>query len=77
MSYLTRVNKRVNHPFDLVLSDIWGPCSIRSKLDFQYFITFVDDYLHVTWHYLMKSHFKIFSIFQNFVLRLKSNLTLL
>ena len=53
--YLLRVNKRVDHPFELVHSDIWGPCPFSLTLDFKYFIIFVDDFSRVTWLYLMKS----------------------
>ncbi|GJW93299.1 retrovirus-related pol polyprotein from transposon RE2 [Tanacetum coccineum] len=50
-----RANKRVASPFELVHSDIWGPCPITSKSGFKYFVTFVDDYSRVTWLYLMKN----------------------
>ncbi|GKA40567.1 polyprotein [Tanacetum coccineum] len=48
-------NKRAASPFELVHSDVWGPCPITSKSGFKYFITFVDDYSRVTWLYLMKN----------------------
>ena len=66
LPFPNRVNKKANHPFDLVHLEVWS-MSIKSKLGFHYFITFVDDYSHVTWLYLMKSRCEIFSIFQNFV----------
>ena len=34
MPYASKVNKRANHPFDLVNLDVWDPCSIKFKLDF-------------------------------------------
>jgi len=46
--YPLRVNKRVDHPFELVHLDIWGPCLVSSTLDFKYFIIFVDDFSRVT-----------------------------
>ncbi|GJY95774.1 retrovirus-related pol polyprotein from transposon TNT 1-94 [Tanacetum coccineum] len=48
-------NKRAASPFELVRSDVWGPCPVTSKSGFKYFATFVDDYFRVTWLYLMKN----------------------
>ena len=33
---------------------------------FQYFVTFIDDYSHCTWLFLMKTQAELFSIFQKF-----------
>ena len=55
-----RVNKRASAPFELVHSDVWGPCSVMSPTGFNYFVTFVDDFSRVTWLYLMKSRSKLF-----------------
>ena len=38
------VNKRASTPFELVHSDVWGPCSVVFPTGFRYFVTFVDDY---------------------------------
>ena len=43
-----RVNKRASAPFELVHSDVWGPCPVMSPNRFQYFVTFIDDFSHVT-----------------------------
>ena len=61
-----RVNKQASAPFELVHSDVWGPCPVLSPTRFKYFVTFVDDFFHVTWLYLMKSHSKLFSHFSVF-----------
>ena len=37
-----------------------------SPTGFKYFVTFVDDFSHVTWFYLMKSRFDLFSHFSAF-----------
>ena len=55
LSSSPRVNKRANAPFELVHSDVWGPCPVTSKPGFKYFVTFVDDYSRMTWLYLMKN----------------------
>lgn len=62
----TRVNGRASAPFLLVHSNIWGPSCVASKLGFRYFVTFVGDYLMVTWLYLMKDRPELFSIFPSF-----------
>ena len=56
-----RVNKQASAPFELVHYDVWGPCPVLSPTRFKYFVTFVDDFSHVTWLYLMKSCSKLFS----------------
>ena len=49
LSYSPRVNKRASAPFELVHSDLWGPCPVVSPIGFRYFVTFVDDYSQTTW----------------------------
>ena len=61
-----RVNKRVSAHFELVHYDVWGPCPVLSPTEFRYFITFADDFSHVTWLYLMKGRSKLFSHFNAF-----------
>ena len=61
-----RVNKRAFAPFELVHSDVWGPCPVMYPNGFKYFITFVDDFSRITWLYLMKSRFELFSHFSAF-----------
>ena len=66
LSYSPRVNKRASAPFELVHSDVWGPCPVVSPTGFRYSITFVDDYSRTTWLYLMKNRSKLFSHFRAF-----------
>ena len=61
-----RVNKRTFTPFELVHSDVWGPCPVMSFSRFKYFITFVNDFSRVTWLYLIKSRSMFFSHFSAF-----------
>jgi len=42
------VNKRAVSPFQLVHSDVWGPCPVTSKIGFRYFVTFIDGYSRTT-----------------------------
>lgn len=53
------------------------PMSVSSSLGFQYFITCIDDYFRCIWLFLMKSHLKLYSIFELFCVKLRHNLTLL
>ena len=72
-SYLShRVNKRIFTLFKLVHSDVWGPCPVMSPTGFKYFVTFVDDFSHVTWLYLMKSRFELFSHFSAFCFEIQT-----
>ncbi|RVW72341.1 Retrovirus-related Pol polyprotein from transposon TNT 1-94 [Vitis vinifera] len=61
-----RLNNRAKSLFELVHTDIWGPCRTTSTLRFQYFVTFIDNYSRCTWLFLMKNRAKLFSIFQKF-----------
>ncbi|RVX06351.1 Retrovirus-related Pol polyprotein from transposon RE2 [Vitis vinifera] len=44
VSFPKRLNNRAKSPFELVHTDVWGPCRTASTLGFQYFVTFIDDY---------------------------------
>ena len=66
LSYSPRVNKRASVHFELVHSDVWGPCPVVSPTRFRYFVTFVDDYSRTTWLYLMKNRSELFSHFRAF-----------
>ena len=61
-----RVNKRASAPFELVHSDVWGPCPVVYPIGFRYFDTFVDHYSRTTWLYLMKNRYQLFSYFRAF-----------
>lgn len=39
-----KINKRVKSAFELIHYDIWGPCTVISKTEFNYFVTFIDDF---------------------------------
>ncbi|RVW19866.1 Retrovirus-related Pol polyprotein from transposon RE1 [Vitis vinifera] len=65
-SFPKRLNNRAKSPFELVHTDVWGPCRTASTLGFQYFVTFIDDYSRCTWLFLMKNRAELFSIFQKF-----------
>ncbi|GAB2281771.1 hypothetical protein Dimus_039493 [Dionaea muscipula] len=74
--YMSRVNQRASAPFELVHSDVWGPCPVESKLGFSYFVSFVDDYSRMTWLYLMTNHSELFFIFTAFHTEIQTQFSL-
>ena len=46
--------------------------NILVSLVFRYFVTFIDDYSQCTWLFLMKTQAKLFSIFQNFHVEIRT-----
>ncbi|KAL4038596.1 hypothetical protein IC575_002218 [Cucumis melo] len=72
LSLSSRVNKQVSAPFELVHSNIWGPCPIVSRIGFCYFVTFVDDHSSLIWLYLMKNRSKLLSHFCAFHAEIKN-----
>ena len=68
-----RVNKQVSAPFNLIHSDVWGPCPVMSPIRFKYFVTFVDNFSCVTWLYLLKIRSKLFSHFTTFCAEIKTH----
>ncbi|RVW67363.1 hypothetical protein CK203_065031 [Vitis vinifera] len=48
VSFPKRLNNRAKSPFELVHTDVWGPCRTASTLGFQYFVTFINDYFRLT-----------------------------
>ena len=60
--------KTSSHPskgvFDYIHSDVWGPVSVSSYSDAQYFVSFIDDYSRKVWIYFMKHKSDVFDIFK-------------
>jgi Integrase core domain len=52
--------------FNLIHSDVLGPCSTNSMNDYRYFVTFIDYFFRVTWVYLMKNKSEVFDCFKGF-----------
>ena len=57
---------KVNQPFDIIHSDLWGIAPIITHEHYRYFITFIDDYSRFTWVYFLRSKAEAFSIFKFF-----------
>ena len=63
--------------FVLVHFDVWSSSRVVSKLGFEYFVIFVDDFFIVTRFYLIKDRLEVYSIFGAFVTKIKNNLVYL
>ena len=58
--------------FELVHIDVWGPSKSTSTLGFRYFVTFINGYSRCTWLFLMKTRAELFSIFQKFHAKIRT-----
>ena len=58
---------RVTHPLELVHSDICGPMNVKARHGTSYFHTFIDDYSHFNYVYLISHHFEALDCFKRFV----------
>nr|KYP76234.1 Retrovirus-related Pol polyprotein from transposon TNT 1-94 [Cajanus cajan] len=61
----THLNK-INTPFGLIHTDVWGPSSLPSLVGHWWFVTFIDDCMRVTWLYFLKHKSEVFYIFKTF-----------
>ena len=50
--------------FGVIHSDVWGPAQTLMIVGCRYYITFVDDYSHYMWIFLMEKKREVFSHFQ-------------
>ena len=66
------LNPQTKSPFELVHNDVWGPSRSTSTLRIRYFVTFIDDYSQCTWLFLMKTRADLFSIFQKFHAKIRT-----
>lgn len=63
MPYPLRINKRVDHLFELVFSNNFWSLSCSFNKQFGIFYNLLNDFSHATWLYLRKSHSDVLSIF--------------
>ena len=50
---------------DLIHSDVWGPTQNVSVGGSRYFVSFIDDYTHHTWIYLIERKSEVFNCFRD------------
>ena len=63
---------KVDFPFLLIHSDVWGPAKVEGGQNFRYFIAFIDDCTRMTWIYLLKNKSEVFSKFTSFCAMVKT-----
>ena len=56
---------RSKKPFDVIHSDVWGPCEVHSISGHRWFVTFIDGFSLYTWHYLLKHKSDVFTVFKD------------
>ena len=59
----TSGSKRTKEPLDLVHSDVCGKVNAKSLGDAEHFLTFIDDFTHYTWVYVLKKKSDVFMYF--------------
>ena len=64
---------RAKDLLELVHSDVCGSMSIQARGDYEYFITFTDDYSRFVYVYLMKRKSEAFEKFKEFRVKLRIN----
>jgi hypothetical protein len=57
---------RVNHPLELIYTDVWGPSPICSSAGNKYYISFLDAYSRYTWLFPMSNKSDACNIFIQF-----------
>lgn len=69
-------DSRAERSFDLIHSDMWSISPIISHANYKYLVTFIDDYSKFTYTYFLHSKSEVFSIFQQFVVYIKTRFSL-
>ncbi|CAN1221479.1 Retrovirus-related Pol polyprotein from transposon TNT 1-94 [Linum grandiflorum] len=62
----------ISDMFDLIHTDLWGPCSTTSCLGFRYFALFIDHKSRFTWVYFLRLKSELSVILQEFVAMVKT-----
>jgi transposase InsO family protein len=63
---------RSNKPFDVIHSDVWGPCEVHSISRHRWFVTFIDGFSRYTWLYLLKHKSDVFAVFKDLCALIKN-----
>jgi hypothetical protein len=57
---------RVNHPLELIYTDVWGPSPLYSTYGNKYYVSFLDAYSRYTWLFPMSNKSDVCDIFLQF-----------
>ena len=59
--------ERSKEPLQLIHSDVYVPLSVQARGGYEYFVTFIDNYLRYSYVYLMHKKFETFEKFKEFM----------
>ncbi|KAJ0476973.1 putative RNA-directed DNA polymerase [Helianthus annuus] len=59
-------NTKVDLPFSLIHSDVWGPAPVMGGQGLRYFLLFVGDCTRMTWVYFLKNKVEVYEKFITF-----------
>ena len=51
--------------FDVIYSDVWGPCEVHSISGHRWFVTCIDGFSRYTWLYLLNHKSDVFTVFKD------------
>lgn len=57
---------KVEKPFDLIHTDLWGPYKVKSYSGAHYFLTIVDDFTRCKWTYLLHDKTQVYKTLKKF-----------
>ncbi|WVZ64613.1 hypothetical protein U9M48_014108 [Paspalum notatum var. saurae] len=63
---------RSNKPFDVIHSDVWGPCEVHLISGHRWFVIFIDGFSQYTWLYLLKQKNDVFTVFKDLCALIKN-----
>ena len=58
--------KRAKHLLDLIHTDVCGPLNVSARGNYNYFLTFIDDFSRYGYVYLLKYKSEVFEKFKEF-----------
>lgn len=61
-----RQGRRATRPLELVHTDVCGPITPLTEEGYKYFLTFIDDYTHFVWVYLLSNKSEVFDKFKHY-----------
>ena len=65
-------NTKVDEPFDLIYSDLWGPSPILSRLGYRYFVLFINQYTQFAWVYFLCAKSELTNIAKIFITMIRT-----
>jgi len=72
-SYPSCINNMNSSPFDLIHSDVLGPCRVTLIFGFGIFLVSVDDHSRMSWVYLLKDKTQVLDVIKTFINEIKPN----